>query len=301
VCNDGSPGAYYFHKANDPAQANVWLVYLEGGDWCYSAQSCAMRFNVGPQFMTTDKWPGVISLGGIFDENPTKSPWAGANKARCAGALRPLTSPHLWAAQVYVGYCSSDAWVGDVPASEATFGLAFRGQRIISATLGSLVLNHQLGATSGQRLLFSGCSAGGRGAMFTIDYVPAILHDLGVQDGYVQLQGLFDSPVRARARPRLTLTLRASDVGGHRAHHGHKRANRAAAGAGGGGADAGERHGPPGRHLRRLLPASGLVEGASMARAPLHPFTQPVPLVPLRPVPPPLRHHALRAQRRAVR
>jgi hypothetical protein len=30
VCNDGSPGAFYFHKASDPAMANVWLVFLEG-------------------------------------------------------------------------------------------------------------------------------------------------------------------------------------------------------------------------------------------------------------------------------
>lgn len=80
VCNDGSPGAFYFHKASDPAQANIWLVYLEGGDWCYSAESCAKRFSVSPQFMTTDRWPGVISLGGIMDQNPRKSPWAGANK-----------------------------------------------------------------------------------------------------------------------------------------------------------------------------------------------------------------------------
>lgn len=100
-----------------------------------------------------------------------------------------------------MGYCSSDAWVGDVARSDATFGLAFRGQRIISATLSSLVTNHGLGSTAGQRLLFAGCSAGGRGAMFTIDYVPAILHDLGVRDGDVQLQGLFDSPAR---RPRAT-------------------------------------------------------------------------------------------------
>jgi hypothetical protein len=30
VCNDGSPGAFYFHKASDPAMANVWLIFLEG-------------------------------------------------------------------------------------------------------------------------------------------------------------------------------------------------------------------------------------------------------------------------------
>ncbi len=176
MCNDGSPGAFYFHKASDPAQSNIWLFYLEGGDWCYDAQSCATRFKVSPQFMTTDRWPGVISLGGIMDENPRKSPWYGANK-------------------FYVGYCSSDAWVGDEQKGPDTFGLAFRGQRIISATLKVVVTKFGLGSTPGQRLLFAGCSAGSRGAMFTIDYVPGMLRDLGVPEGYVQLQGLFDSPM----------------------------------------------------------------------------------------------------------
>ena len=33
------------------------------------------------------------------------------------------------------GYCSSDAWLGDVGPSEATWDLSFRGQRIINATI----------------------------------------------------------------------------------------------------------------------------------------------------------------------
>jgi Pectinacetylesterase len=87
VCNDGSPGALYFHKApQGSTQSNLWLFYLEGGDWCYDAASCATRFKVSPQFMTTNNWPGIVSLGGIFSSSPRKSPWAGANK-------------------IYVGYC----------------------------------------------------------------------------------------------------------------------------------------------------------------------------------------------------
>ena len=39
VCNDGSPGAFYFHKASDPAMANVWLVFLEGAQ--AAADTCA--------------------------------------------------------------------------------------------------------------------------------------------------------------------------------------------------------------------------------------------------------------------
>jgi hypothetical protein len=39
VCNDGSPASYYFIEGT--TQANVWLIYLEGGMWC--AGSCTPR------------------------------------------------------------------------------------------------------------------------------------------------------------------------------------------------------------------------------------------------------------------
>ena len=42
---------------------------------------------------------------------------------------------------------------------------------------------------SGGRLLFGGCSAGGRGAMFTLDYLPALLPT------GVELRGFLDSPL----------------------------------------------------------------------------------------------------------
>ena len=183
MCNDGSPAALYFHKAQAGSpQSNLWLFYLEGGDWCYDASSCATRFKASPQFMTTNNWPGIVSLGGIFSANPRKSPWAGANK-------------------IYVGYCSSDAWVGDVPASPDTFNMAFRGQRIVAAALALTVTKFGMGATAGQRLLFSGCSAGSRGAMFTLDYVPGLLHGMGVPSANLEVQGLFDSPLWVDVQP----------------------------------------------------------------------------------------------------
>ena len=84
------PGAYYIRKASDPALATVWLLFLEGGDWCYSSETCSKRFSASPQYMSSQGWPGLVSLGGIFSSNPRKSPWAGANK-------------------IYAGYCSRRA------------------------------------------------------------------------------------------------------------------------------------------------------------------------------------------------
>ena len=43
--------------------------------------------------------------------------------------------------RVYVKYCSSDLWSGDVGASAATFGYAFRGARIVAAVVNELMEN----------------------------------------------------------------------------------------------------------------------------------------------------------------
>lgn len=75
--------------------------------------------------------------------------------------------------------------MGDVGASPATFGMNFRGQRIISATLTSI--SESKGLTSGADVIFGGCSAGARGAMVTLDNVASMLPT------GVRVRGLLDS------------------------------------------------------------------------------------------------------------
>jgi hypothetical protein len=60
-----------------------------------------------------------------------------------------------------------------VGASPATFNFAFRGQRIIAATLADLAA--QRGLDGAAQVLFGGCSAGARGALFNLDYMQALL------------------------------------------------------------------------------------------------------------------------------
>jgi len=101
-------------------------------------------------------------------------------------------------------YCSSDAWVGNIGASNFTWGWAFRGQRILAAAIHSLVQAQGLGAKtdSGQpRLLLSGCSAGARGAMMNLDYIDGILEGAGIPSGTVEVQGLLDSPLWVNVEP----------------------------------------------------------------------------------------------------
>ena len=182
--------------------------------WCWSVTSCAQRFSASPFEMSSAKWPHNATLGGIFSAplDAKLNPWAHANK-------------------VYVGYCSSDGaqhstapilapaprnfispppppppppgWVGNLGASAATGGFAFRGQAIIEATLQDLAANHGLNGSS--QVLFGGCSAGGRGAMFTLDYVAAML-PLGAS-----VKGLLDSPLWLDLEPLDTFEVSLQD------------------------------------------------------------------------------------------
>ena len=90
--------------------------------------------------------------------------------------------------KAFVTYCSSDAWVGD----GANYGFQFRGQRIVSAVLASFVQKQGMGAAPGHRLIFGGCSAGGRGAAFNIDYVAGIIAAAGAANP-VDVVGLLDA------------------------------------------------------------------------------------------------------------
>jgi hypothetical protein len=174
VCNDGSEGVYHFASATDEAKERRWLVWLDGGDFCESADVCADRQRTMSQLMTSVGVPEEKSLGGLMaSDAPT---FGGAN----------LASVH---------YCSSDQHTGDRPASEETYGLHFRGQRIVKAALNDL---RRKGLRNGDQLTLSGCSAGSNGAEQLCDFVPG-----WVPDG-VFVSCIFDSPLSAIDVPALS-------------------------------------------------------------------------------------------------
>lgn len=132
------------------------------------------------------RWPTQLALSGIFDFNPRRNPFAGANL-------------------VHIGYCSSDSWVGNSnPADNplnatanaaGSLGWYFKGSRILEATMAVLVQSFGLGSNPGTRLLFGGCSSGARGAMYTLDSVAAMV------PAGVQVRGLLDSPLWVYKNP----------------------------------------------------------------------------------------------------
>jgi hypothetical protein len=96
---------------------------------------------------------------------------------------------------VYIGYCSSDAWVGAQGFNDNAVGWSFQGQAIIEATVARLVANFSMGATAPPRVLLAGCAAGARGAMATLEYLPEMLPP------GTQLRGFFDGPLWVNLAP----------------------------------------------------------------------------------------------------
>ena len=137
--------------------------------------------------MSSTGWSSEFAQLGIFGTDPATNPFANANK-------------------VFIKYCSSDSWFGDAPASDASFGFAFRGARIVAATLKALVAAHGLGSSGAdERVLLGGCSAGGRGVLTNLDYVSA------AAPPNVQVKGLLDAAGWVDVEPTIPnmLTLQA--------------------------------------------------------------------------------------------
>ena len=80
-----------------------------------------------------------------------------------------------------------------------TTGWAFKGQRILQAAIDSAINDFGMGSEPGHRLLFSGCSAGSRGAMVNIDNVAAQVAASTAEP--VEVRGFFDSPMWVDVQP----------------------------------------------------------------------------------------------------
>lgn len=94
VCNDGTSPVYY-KRLN--TTSSVWLIYLEGGGFCFDEESCEERF----EDLTYD-------VTGSFEVVPKSLILHGILSNDCT------VNPHFCAANIfYLHYCSSDMWLGE--------------------------------------------------------------------------------------------------------------------------------------------------------------------------------------------
>jgi hypothetical protein len=93
-----SLGGYYFAKASSPDHASTFVINFPGGGQCYDEQTCTTR---SKDLSSSVGAPAMIEVEGLLDSDPSVTPLWGTSKA------------YLW-------YCSSDAYMGNVGASEVT-------------------------------------------------------------------------------------------------------------------------------------------------------------------------------------
>ncbi|GFX63500.1 palmitoleoyl-protein carboxylesterase NOTUM [Trichonephila clavipes] len=82
---------YYIRESRSSKR---WIIYLEGGWYCFDEKSCNHRWSRSRNLMSSTLWPETRSVGGILSPDPEENPyWWDAN-------------------QVFLPYCSSDTWSG---------------------------------------------------------------------------------------------------------------------------------------------------------------------------------------------
>jgi hypothetical protein len=186
-CNDGSPGVMFVRRAAAPAAETSWVIFLQYGGGCQSWKACRNRWcsfetSYDAAKMSSDFTPDSMRGEGLFSRGPDNA-FGAAN-------------------QVFVYYCSSDAWVGqkddvvleDPEGVGPSFSVHYRGFSIIQAVDDAL----SKGVTSDDgvetmpklsdatRILFAGGSAGSAGQTHALDWWAS-------QHPSAETAGFFDS------------------------------------------------------------------------------------------------------------
>ena len=144
LCNDGTVSGFYY--APSTTGSKTWIIQQQGGAWCYDERTCKAR----PSALVSSKnWsPTLTRKGGIFNSSDTR-----------------LRDAH----KIYVPYCTSDGYIGNAPTN--SFGFQFRGRAVVDALFSTLKEDYGMGTVANTSILYSGCSAGARGALFNADHV----------------------------------------------------------------------------------------------------------------------------------
>ncbi|CAG9860709.1 unnamed protein product [Phyllotreta striolata] len=167
TCNDGSQAGFYLRRSHSSTK---WIIFLEGGWYCYDAHSCRNRWLKQRHYMTSSKWPETRDVGGILSPNPKENPfWFNAN-------------------HVFIPYCTSDSWSGTKPPSPRDM-FSFMGSFVIRQVIRDVI---PLGLENSTDLLLTGSSAGGTGVMLNLDYVKELLHD-ELELTQINVRGVTDS------------------------------------------------------------------------------------------------------------
>jgi O-palmitoleoyl-L-serine hydrolase len=172
VCIDGTASAYYFRRGFGSGE-HKFHIHFEGGGWCYTPQSCAVRAD--------------IPLGSSKDYAPCMQ----ANKNNNGPYLSHLQeeNPVLYNFNtIFVRYCDGGSYASDSKALVDGKMLHFKGKSIRDAIVNNLFHLHAMSEATD--VLVSGCSAGGLAVLFGIDQIASIIKE---RAPLARIRGMVDS------------------------------------------------------------------------------------------------------------
>lgn len=156
VCLDGSDAGFYFAPAAETRDTAKWIIMIEGGGWCGDLVDCLARSHTDRG--SSKHFVNATALGGLM-----------------SGDCR--VNPHFCNFnRVLVAYCDGTSLTSDraepiwmKTSSGVKRPLYFRGRRILDAVLDTLLVKH--GLNHAEKVLLTGCSAGGLSSLVHADYV----------------------------------------------------------------------------------------------------------------------------------
>jgi hypothetical protein len=176
TCLDGSPGAVYVRPPLYPtARVTTFVVYFEGGGWCYGLKDCYGRSltDLGSSNDYKDYPPNVLPLGVSYE-----------------GASMFTSPPFVNATIAYAKYCTGDSWTSQ-NSTVSTWNntrLYFNGRQMLEELFKTLM---PLGLSTASTVVHAGCSAGALTTYLHIDYLASLLPAstllLGVADAMFAL------------------------------------------------------------------------------------------------------------------
>lgn len=173
VCNDGTPGAFFIQQGSP----HRWVVYMQGGRWCYDSHSCEQRWNHYSHARTSFLKKGeVASLMSTANLTKLTSLHNTFNGELNNGVLsrNQTENPDLHnATKVFVVYCSSDAFAGNVSREHGSRRLHFRGKEILRSVVATLAAKWELGKAN--VFLLTGSSSGGMATIANADFVSGLV------------------------------------------------------------------------------------------------------------------------------
>ncbi|KMZ73099.1 pectin acetylesterase, family CE13 [Zostera marina] len=153
VCLDGSPAAYHLHRGFGSG-SHSWVVFIEGGGWCHTIESCVRRKEsaLGSSHYMLKK---PVKFNGILNHHQSLNPdFFNWNK-------------------VMIRYCDGASLLGHgLSKNENKTGLFFRGQIIWEAIMEELLAR---GLKDASQAVLTGSSAGGLSTFLHCDNFHSLL------------------------------------------------------------------------------------------------------------------------------